>query len=70
MAACPKCSSGRTVKNGQIHNGKQRFVCNECGRQFGENPHKKIIDGATRQLIDRLWLDSISLAGIACTVQV
>ena len=65
MPACPSCSSGQTVKNGRIHNGKQRFLCHECGRQFVENPRKKVIDGVTRQLIDRLLLERISLAGIA-----
>ena len=65
MPACPKCSSGRTVKNGRIHNGKQRFLCHECGRQFVEQPQKKIIDSTTRELIDRLLLEKISLAGIA-----
>ncbi len=70
MPACPKCSSSRTVKNGRIHNGKQRFLCHECGRQFVEKPRKKIIDDATRQLIGRLLLERISLAGIARAVQV
>ncbi len=65
MPVCPNCSSVRTVKNGRIHNGKQRFLCHECGRQFVENPHKKVIDPTTRQLIDRLLLERISLAGIA-----
>lgn len=70
MPACPKCFCGRTVKNGRIHNGKQRFLCHECGRQFVEKPRKKIIDDATRQLIGRLLLERISLAGIARAVQV
>ncbi len=65
MPACPKCSSEQTVKNGRIHNGKQRFLCHECGRQFVEQPQKKIIDSTTRELIDRLLLEKISLAGIA-----
>ncbi|MBE9192738.1 IS1 family transposase [Gloeocapsopsis crepidinum LEGE 06123] len=44
MLNCPKCTSARTVKNGRIHNGKQRFLCQECGRQFVEQPTKKVID--------------------------
>ncbi|HYE73625.1 MAG TPA: IS1 family transposase, partial [Blastocatellia bacterium] len=44
MPACPICASSRTVKNGHIHNGKQRFKCHECGRQFVEHPQKKRID--------------------------
>lgn len=70
MPICPNCASARTVKNGRIHNGKQRFICHECGRQFVEHRQKKIIDSTTRQLIDRLLLERISLAGIARAVQV
>ena len=64
MSNCPTCSSAQTVKNGRIHNGKQRFLCRECGRQFVEQPSKRVIDAATRELIDRLLLERISLAGI------
>jgi transposase-like protein len=58
------------VKNGHIHNGKQRFKCQDCGRQFVEHPTKKVIDSATRELIDRLLLERLSLAGIARAAQV
>jgi transposase-like protein len=70
MPACPNCASAKPVKNGGIHNGKQRFKCHECGRQFVEQPSKKVIDQATRSLIDRLLLERISLAGIARATQV
>lgn len=70
MPACPICASAQTVKNGRIHNGKQRFKCQECGRQFVEQPTKKAISQATRELIDRLLLERISLAGIARAVQI
>jgi transposase-like protein len=70
MPACPICASFQTVKNGRIHNGKQRFKCHDCGRQFVEQPTKKVIDQATRELIDRLLLERISLAGIARAAQV
>lgn len=65
MPACSICASYQTVKNGHIHNGKQRFKCQDCGRQFIEHPTKKVIDSSTRELIDRLLLERISLAGIA-----
>ncbi|MBD1897915.1 IS1 family transposase [Coleofasciculus sp. FACHB-129] len=70
MPACPICGSSKTVKNDRIHNGKQRFKCQDCGRQFVEQPAKKVIDQATRELIDRLLLEHISLAGIARAAQV
>lgn len=70
MSVCPNCSSSRTVKNGHIHNGKQRFKCDECGRQFVEHPQKKVVDQATRELVDRLLCERIALAGIARAAQV
>ena len=70
MPSCPKCSAERTVKNGRIHTGKQRFLCRGCGYQFVENPTDKRIDQATRELIERLLLERLSMAGIAQAVQV
>jgi transposase-like protein len=62
---CPACGSTHTVKNGKIHNGKQNFKCRECGRQFVQDPQNKVIDRATKTLIDKLLLEKIPLAGIA-----
>ena len=70
MPRCPNCTSEQTVKNGHIHTGKQRFLCRACGRQFVENPPNKVIDSKTRELVDRLLLERISMAGIARAVPV
>jgi len=70
MPLCPSCCSSRTVRNGRIHNGKQRFKHHECERQFVGHPEQKVINSGTRELIDRLLLERISLAGIARAVQV
>ena len=62
---CPDCGSNHIVKNGIIHNKKPKYKCQSCGRQFVENPTKKVISSQTKDLIDRLLLEKISLAGIA-----
>ena len=62
---CPRCHSSRIVKNGFIHNGNQNFKCKVCNRQFVQNPTKKVIGQETRDLIDKLLLERVSLAGIA-----
>ncbi len=67
---CPRCHSHHTVKNGRIHNKKPKFQCQDCQRQFVENSTKKVIDPETKELIDRLLLEKIPLAGIARAVQV
>jgi len=62
---CPRCSSNKIIKSGSIHNGKQKFQCNDCARQFVKNPENKPIFQETRNLIDRFLLEKIPLAGIA-----
>ena len=31
---CPRCDSSNIKKNGSIHNGKQKYQCKDCNRQF------------------------------------
>jgi IS1 family transposase/transposase-like protein len=62
---CPDCGSNHIVKNGRIHNKKPKYKCQICGRQFVENPTNKVISSQTKDLIARLLLEKISLAGIA-----
>ena len=61
---CPKCGSQQVVKNGSIHNKKPKFKCKSCGRQFVDDPKNQPIPDSTKQLIDKLLLERISLAGI------
>jgi AcrR family transcriptional regulator len=34
VMVCPECQSEKLAKNGHRH-GKQRYICKDCGRQFG-----------------------------------
>ena len=62
---CPECGSADTRRNGSVHNGKKKFMCRDCGRQYVENREKKIITIEDRNLVDRLLLEKIPIAGIA-----
>lgn len=64
MPNCPSCESKEVVKNGYIHNRKQNHKCKACGRQFVEDSQPKIISPQTKQMIDKLLLEKIPLAGI------
>ncbi len=67
---CPKCHSSQFVKNGHTHYGKQRFRCQNCGRQFVTNPSRQPISQETRDLIDKLLKERLSLAAIARITEV
>ncbi len=67
---CPNCKSDDNKKNGHIHNGKQNYRCKSCGRQFVENPEKKVINEYQRELIKKLLLERISLRGICRVMRV
>jgi len=64
MRNCPKCGSANCVKNGSIHSGKPKHACNDCGREFVDNPKNGPIPEETKELIDKLLLEKIALAGI------
>lgn len=61
---CPSCGSSHIVKNGTIHNRKQKDKCPTCKRKFVPNNSKVYINNQTKELIDKLLLEKISLAGI------
>lgn len=67
---CPSCHSKHVVKNGRIHNGKQNYRGNDCGRQFVQDPPNKVIDAETKRLIAKLLLEKSPLAGIARVTEV
>ena len=64
MPTCPRCQSEKVIRNGTIHNGKPKWACKDCQRQFVENPAKPRISEDTKGQIDKLLLERLSLAGI------
>ena len=65
MPVCPNCRGSQIVKNGFVYYEKQNFKCKECGRQFVENGQQNQINDETKELIGKLLLEKLSLAGIA-----
>lgn len=61
---CPKCQSNVIKKNGTIHNGKQKYECLSCHRQFVENRENKVVSDDTKERIRRALLERVSLEGL------
>ena len=62
---CPHCGNEDTKKNGHTHYGKQNYRCKKCGRQFVIGGQNWFITDAQKELVDKLLLERISLAGIS-----
>lgn len=61
---CPDCDSKIFVKNGITRHGAQNHLCKDCGRQFTLNPQSNKIPEETRNLVNKLLLERLSLQGI------
>jgi hypothetical protein len=61
---CSSCSSTLVKKNGHIHNGKQKYQCLTCKKQFVLDPSQKIIDEKTKNLVRKTLLERVSLEGV------
>jgi insertion element IS1 protein InsB len=62
--AVPTLPGNTVVKNGTIHAGKPKWMCKDCRRQFVAHPTYRRISDDTKQTIDKLLLERVSLAGI------
>lgn len=61
---CPHCQSLTARKNGSTSNGKQKFQCISCLKQFVEDPQNKVIPFETKERIRRSLIERVSLEGI------
>lgn len=62
---CSKCQLAQVIKYGRTHYGKQRFLCQDYGRQFVKNPSRQLVDETTQTLIDKLLFEILALAATA-----
>lgn len=67
---CPKCGSSNTKKNGHTYRKEQKYQCNSCKYQFTEHSQPKKISAKTKEIIDQLLLEKISLGGIVRVLKV
>ena len=61
---CPACRGEKIIKNGHTHYGKQNYQCTDCRRQFVEGGSDWFVNETDQELINKLLLERISLAGI------
>ena len=64
---CLPCGSDRLARNGLTQNGKQRYLCDDCGRRSRENPQPNGYTPEEREQILRAYHERSSLRGLTRT---
>ncbi len=64
---CYHCGGDQLVRNGLTQNGKQRYLCSECGRRSRHNPQPNGYTEEERERILRAYHERSSLRGLTRT---
>jgi transposase-like protein len=65
MSECPKCGSARNqVRAGRNRCGTQRYLCQECGRQYTPKPKPQGYSDAVRVRAVRMYVDGANFRRI------
>ncbi len=66
MMVCPRCITGEGQnKDGRTAAGSQRYKCKKCGHRYTPIPQKKGYDEEIRLQALTLYLEGVSLRGVA-----
>lgn len=60
---CPDCKSSKAVKNGH-RQGKQSYLCRDCGRQFRKNPQFQGYSAEVKDLCVKMSLNGMGFRDI------
>ena len=64
---CCHCGGTNIVRNGLTNNGKQRYLCNDCGRRSRDDPQPNDYTAEERETILRAYHERSSLRGLSRT---
>src|SRR5215218_3630210 len=64
---CRHCESANITRHGLTKNGKQRYICHDCGRYCRDNPQPNGYPQSEREIILRAYDERSSLRGLTRT---
>ena len=64
---CYHCQSENIVRNGKTNNGKQRYLCKDCGKMSRDDPQPNGYTPDEREQILRAYEERSSLRGLPRT---
>ena len=67
IVLCQHCHSQNIIRFGLVPTGKQRYLCNDCGRRSRDNPSSNAYSDEEREQILRAYDEHSSLRGLTRT---
>jgi transposase-like protein len=64
---CQHCESRNLVRNGLATDGRQRYLCHDCGQRSREQPRTNAYSEEEREQILRAYDERSSLRGLSRT---
>jgi transposase-like protein len=64
---CQHCQSEHLVRNGLAPDGRQRYLCRDCGQRSREEPRSNAYTEEEREQILRAYDERSSLRGLSRT---
>ena len=64
---CQHCQSKQLVRNGLAPDGRQRYLCRDCGQRSREQPRTNAYSEQEREQILRAYDERSSLRGLSRT---
>lgn len=64
---CQHCQSERLVRNGLAPDGRQRYLCHDCGQRSRQQPRSNAYPEPERETILRAYDERSSLRGLSRT---
>jgi len=64
---CQYCQSERLVRNGLAPDGRQRYLCRDCGQRSRQQPRSNAYTEQEREQILRAYDERSSLRGLSRT---
>jgi transposase-like protein len=65
VVSCSHCQSTQIVRNGATADGRQRYLCHDCGRRSTADPRPNGYTPEQRELILRAYQERSSLRGLS-----
>ncbi len=67
IVLCQHCQSQNIIRFGLAPNGKQRYLCHDCGRRSRDDPSSNSYSDQEREQILRAYDERSSLRGLSRT---